>query len=105
MEDKNPSPFSAFPRPPVDEPSMDFRARMLSRQAEAAARRQLGLAEQCSTRNSAEERIRIWERLHEITLPRDMAHRLIEVIAADTGLSGEAVREEQSRRAATKNPA
>lgn len=105
MEDKTPSPASAFARPSIDEASMDFRARMLSRQAETAARRQLGLAEQCSARNSAEERIRIWERLHAITLPREADHRLIEVIAGDTGLTGTDVRDEQLRRAQAKKPA
>ena len=103
MQDKAlPSPFR-FAGSTSEEPTMDFRTRMMSRQAETAARRQLGLAEQCSNRNSAEERIRIWERLHEITLPRDAQHRLVDIVAADTGLSGADVRSEQQRRAAARS--
>ena len=82
-----------------DDPMMDFRARLVHQQAEAAERRRLDLAEQSSRLKTAEERIRIWERIHEVTLPKDPAHRLIEIIAANTGLAGSDVREEQERRA------
>jgi len=51
---------------------------------------------------TAEERIRIWERIHEVTLPKDPAHRLIDIIAANTGLADSDVREEQQRRAALR---
>jgi hypothetical protein len=82
-----------------DDLTMDFRARLMHQQAENAARRKVDLAAQSSRLNSAEERIRIWERLHEVTLPRDPAHRLIEIIAANTGLTEAEVRDEQRRRA------
>jgi hypothetical protein len=78
---------------------MDFRARLVHQQAEAAERRRMDLAEQSSRLKSAEERIRIWDRIHEVTLPRDPAHRLIEIIATNTGLTDSEVREEQQRRA------
>lgn len=78
---------------------MDFRARLVQQQAETAERRKVDLAEQSSRLKSAEERIRIWERIHEVTLPRDPAHRLVEIIATNTGLTDEDVREEQQRRA------
>jgi hypothetical protein len=81
---------------------MDFRTRLAHQQAEAAERRRLDLAEQCSRLKSAEERIRIWERIHEVTLPRDSAHRLVKIIAANTGLADTEVREEQQRRAALR---
>jgi hypothetical protein len=58
------------------------------------------LIEQSSTLNTPQERIRIWEQLHAITLPRDTAHRLIGVIAAQTGLTTAQIREEQQQRAA-----
>ena len=48
---------------------------------------------------TAEERIRIWERIHEVTLPRDPTHRLVDIIASNTGLSDADVRDEQQRRA------
>jgi hypothetical protein len=95
-----PSPSMGRPATPSgDDPMMDFRARLVHQQAEAAERRRLDLAEQSSRLKTAEERIRIWERIHEVTLPKDPAHRLIEIIAANTGLAGSDVREEQERRA------
>lgn len=81
---------------------MDFRARLVHQQAEAAERRRVDLAEQSSRLKTAEERIRIWERIHEVNLPRDPAHRLVEIIASNTGLTGSDVREEQQRRASLR---
>ena len=81
---------------------MDFRARLIHQQAENAERRRHDLAEQSSRLKSAEERIRIWERIHEVNLPRDPAHNLVEIIAANTGLTEAEVREEQQRRAAAR---
>ncbi|HTD72627.1 MAG TPA: hypothetical protein VK652_03800 [Steroidobacteraceae bacterium] len=103
MNPYKPSP--ALGRPSAsspEDPMMDFRARLVHQQAEAAERRRLDLAEQSSRLKTAEERIRIWERIHEVTLPRDSAHRLVEIIAANTGLTDAEVREEQSRRAALR---
>ncbi len=100
MNQFKPSPIPGRPTVPVGEdPMMDFRARLVHQQAEAAERRRLDLAEQSSRLKSAEERIRIWERIHEVTLPRDPAHRLVEIIAANTGLTDADVRDEQNRRA------
>jgi hypothetical protein len=98
-----PSQTSGRPISPAgDDPMMDFRARLVHQQAEAAERRRLDLAEQSSRLKTAEERIRIWERIHEVTLPRDSAHNLVEIIAANTGLTEADVREEQQRRAALR---
>jgi hypothetical protein len=85
--------------PSGEDPMMDFRARLVHQQAEAAERRRTDLAEQCSRLKTAEERIRIWERIHEVTLPRDPAHRLVEIIATNTGLTDADIRDEQQRRA------
>jgi hypothetical protein len=82
-----------------DDPMMDFRARLVHQQAEAAERRRVDLAEQSSRLKTAEERIRIWERIHEVNLPRDPSHRLVEIIATNTGLTSSDVKEEQQRRA------
>jgi hypothetical protein len=57
-----------------------------------------------SIRNSPGERIRIWERLHGLTLPRDPTHRLLGVVAAGTDLALEQVLEEQRQRLAEKTP-
>ena len=85
--------------PFAGEPNADFRARIARRQAEAAEVRQRELIEQASTVNSPDLRIRIWERLHEITMPRDVGHRLLGVIAAQTGLTMAQVQSEQQNRA------
>lgn len=98
-----PSQMSGRTMPPTgDDPMMDFRARLVHQQAEAAERRRLDLAEQSSRLKTAEERIRIWERIHEVTLPRDSAHNLVEIVAANTGLTEADVRDEQQRRAARR---
>jgi hypothetical protein len=86
--------------PFAGEPSSEFRERMARQQAATLERRQQALIEQSSTLNTPQERIRIWEQLHAITLPRDAAHRLIGVIAAQTGLTTAQIREEQQQRAA-----
>lgn len=100
MNHYKPSPGLGRPSSPAgDDPMMDYRARLIHQQAEAAERRRTDLAEQCSRLKTAEERIRIWERIHEVTLPRDSGHRLVPIIAANTGLTDADVRDEQQRRA------
>lgn len=84
----------------VGESTADYRVRMASLQAEALEHWQKQLAEQTSVLNSPADRIRVWERRHQIELPRDPGHRLIKLIAANTGLSAEEVYAEQQLRAA-----
>lgn len=79
-----------------------FRHRMALIQAEATERRQQQIAEQTSPLNSAAVRIRAWEMLHQVELPKSSSHRLVEVIAADTGLIPDDVRAEQQLRAAAQ---
>jgi len=81
---------------------MDYRARLIHQQAEAAERRRFDLAEQSSRLKTPEERIRIWERIHELPLPKDSTHRLMELIAENTGLTSDEVCEEIRRRAAQR---
>lgn len=87
------------PAPRVGESSTDYRERMALIQAEAIERRQQQLHEQSSPLNTPSDRIRIWERLHQVELPRNPSHRLIGVIAQNTGLSADDVRAEQRIRA------
>jgi len=91
--------------PFAGEPSSEFRERLARQQAATLERRQQALIEQASALNSPQARIRIWEQLHAITLPRDAAHRLIGVIAAQTGLTAAQIREEQQQRAAAPTTA
>lgn len=85
------------------ESTADYRTRMAILQAEALEKWQKQLAEQSSVLNSPSDRIRVWERRHQIDLPRDPAHPLIKLIAANTGLSAEDVYAEQRLRAEARS--
>jgi hypothetical protein len=78
---------------------VDRRAEVERQQQERAAERQQQIAAQASEFNAPEERIRLWEKLHALPLPRSATHKLLHVIAAQTRLSIQQVREEQQRRA------
>ena len=68
-------------------------AEMLAAEAEAhAARRRVELEELRSDLMSPEQRIRAWERVHGLTLPRDPNHRILSAIAVSTRLTLEQVR-------------
>ena len=54
--------------------------------------------EQSCELNTPAIRIRAWERLHRLTLPRGSAHSVLSVVAEATHLTLEQVREEQQRR-------
>ena len=88
------------PRP--GESNAAYRERIALLQAETLDRRQLELNEQRSPSKTAADRIRIWERLHQLPLPRSPEHRLLDIIAADTGLSLEEVQAEQRLRSVAK---
>jgi hypothetical protein len=77
----------------------EHRLKVQQADQERAALRASELATQISPANGAEERIRIWERLHELRLPRNTSHVLVNVIATQTCLSLDQVRAEQRRRA------
>jgi hypothetical protein len=85
-------------RPNVGETATDYQARLAHEQEEMRQRRLADLAEQVSVRNTPSERILIWERLHEVPLPRNPVHKLLSVIAAATDLKLEQVQEEQRLR-------
>ena len=87
-QDRRMSDFGASGVPIGAETIADYRARIAHQQAEAARRRQEELEEQSSTLKTPDTRIRIWERLHEVGLPRDPAHRLVDIIAATEGAMG-----------------
>ncbi len=91
--------------PRFGESQAEYRRRMAQLQTEAFERRQQELNEQCSPLNTPADRIRIWERLHQLSLPGSPDHCLIGVIAANTGLSLDEVRAEQSVRVAAKTAA
>jgi hypothetical protein len=47
------------------------------------------------------ERIRMWERLYDASMPRRANHAALAIIAANTGLTIEELRAEQHRRRST----
>jgi len=93
------------PAPMFGEQAEDFRARVAHIQAEAAAERRRELIDQASDLKTPSERIRIWERLHDVRMPRAPEHNLLTVIANDTGLSLEQVQHEQQERTRPRQPA
>ena len=97
MPDKHGS-FHSLPHP--GESNADYRQRLEFLREEAAKRRQAQIDEQSSPLNSPPVRITAWERLHQIDLPRDSNHRLLQLIATDTGLTVDEIRAEQQARAA-----
>jgi hypothetical protein len=86
--------------PPAGDSGTDYRKRAAQLEAEAADRRQQQIDQQSCPLNSPALRIKTWEQLHQLDLPRDPDHRLVEVVAASTGLSVEEIHLEQHQRAA-----
>jgi len=80
------------------EPLFDHRARLEQMQFEAAARRDRALIDQRSPENSPEVRVRIWERLHQVRMPKDPAHPIMARIAEVTGMELAEVLEVQRSR-------
>ncbi len=74
--------------------------RLAHEEFERAEKRRQELAEQCSEHNPPDVRIRTWERVHQLRLPSDPAHPILDVIAISTRLTLAEVREEQRTRAA-----
>jgi len=93
-------------RPSVAHPVGDIIRTHAERLAEAAEerlrQRQRELAEQSSTANSADVRIRVWEKVHALRMPGDAAHPVLDVIAHGTGLALEQIHEEQRARLALR---
>jgi hypothetical protein len=94
--EKNAARAATLPLP--GELNPDYRARIVRQQAEAAEDRQQKRVEQTSALNTPERRIRIWEHLHALPLPRTAAHPLLNVVANQTGLTLEQVQDEQRKR-------
>src|SRR5262245_10709700 len=67
---------------------------------ERALARRRALDSQAAADIAPHERIRIWERLHGLSLPRSAAHPLLAVVVAQTKLTLRDVVDEQQRRRA-----
>ena len=72
--------------------------RLAAEQLERAERNRVTREEMRSDHSSVTQRIRAWEKLHGLQLPRDPNHLILRQIAKQTGLSMHAVLDEQSVR-------
>jgi hypothetical protein len=85
----------------MDNPELmlDHRARAERARLDAEQQRQRSLTDQRDDANTPEVRVRIWERLHQVRLPKSPSHAILGKVARDTGLGLDAVLEVQSQRA------
>jgi hypothetical protein len=83
----------------AQDPMLDHRARLERQQAEAAEKRERALTDQRSPQNTPEVRVRIWEQLHQVRMPKSPEHAILQVIAKQTGLDLSEVKAVQQLRA------
>lgn len=76
----------------------DYRQRRALEELERAELKRADLAEQHSTVNSVDVRIRAWEKAHGLRMPSDPKHPVLHAIAAATRLSLADVLNEQGLR-------
>jgi hypothetical protein len=77
---------------------IDHRARLERAQHEAAERRTKALIDLRSPDNSPALRVRAWERLYQVRLPKDPAHAVLSIVARQTELALADVLEVQRQR-------
>jgi len=83
----------------ITEDSHETQARIAR---ETSERRQHEELEQRSSLNSPAFRIGLWEKRHQLALPRKEDHALIDVIATATALTRKDVEEEMRHRASAR---
>ena len=82
----------------------DRRAQAEHEQKQRLEERQQQIGLLSSPLSTPEERIRLWEKLHALNMPRSPTHKLLRIIADQTELSLEQVLEVQRRSFAPRNP-
>ena len=87
---------------PTTEVIRTYAERMAHEAEERLQKRQLMLAEQCSSANPPDVRIRAWERAHALCLPSNAGHPVLRIVATCTGLTIAQVQEEQLARRARR---
>jgi hypothetical protein len=85
-----------------DQLLLDYRERRVLEALERDALKRQEQAEQSAAQNSADMRIRAWEKVHQLRMPSAPLHPVLEVIAAATQLSLAEVRDEQRMRIARR---
>lgn len=78
----------------------EYRAAMERQNIEKATIKRRTAAALTAPQFDAQRRIRMWESLHGLNLPKSANHQLLDLIAKKTALTVEQVREEQVRRQA-----
>jgi hypothetical protein len=87
------------------DPVLDHRARIERARLDAEERRARALQEQSAPENTPAVRVRVWENLHQVRLPKDPAHAILQIIARQTALDLTDVLEVQRQRALPATPA
>lgn len=82
------------------ESAFDPRLQAERRRLEQQERRNQAICDQRALDRTPDSRVRVWERLHQLSLPRDPAHAILGKVAAATGLSIADVQEVQRLRVA-----
>jgi len=85
-----------------DDLFVDYRQRRAQEEDERADLKRADQAEQCSGLNSADRRIRAWEKVHHLRMPSDPQHPALSAIAAATQLTLADVQNEQRLRSARR---
>lgn len=80
----------------------DYRRRRALEERERAELKRMDLETQCSPLNSADLRIRAWEKVHRLSIPSDPDHPVLVAIAAATQLTLVEVQHEQRLRSARR---
>ncbi len=101
--------FDSFAHSSAQSELLRTHAEMLAAEAEVnAAKRRVELEELKSDLTSPEQRIRAWERVHGLRLPRDPNHHILAVIALATKLTVEQIQavqlDDAARRTARTAP-
>ena len=81
------------------DPVLDHRARLEHLRLQAEERRRQAMVDQCSPEHSHEARVRAWERLHQVRLPRSPGHAVLLIVARQTGMALAEVQAVQRQRA------
>jgi hypothetical protein len=88
--------------PSGNELVFDHRQRRALEESERAEQKRASLAEQCSPLNSADLRIRAWEKVHQLRMPSDPSHPVLVAIAIATQLTMDDVLNELRQRSARR---
>jgi hypothetical protein len=82
----------------------DHRARVAVETVARMEKRRAEHAEQSASDSAPEMRIRAWEKVHGLRLPSSATHPIVAIVATETHLTVDEVRQEQSARKAAPRP-